>query len=228
MGLAFSYKKEYDKAIGYYKKAIELNPKYAGAYFNMGNAFGNLKEYKKAIEVYKKAIESKPDYAMAYYNMGRVFHMMEKHDRALENYEKAMEIDPKYIWAKANLAHVSLIVEHFDKTSGLAIEILKEKDVITDIIVAMRFISIASLLLQGKDTNALDELQKFITFYHSLTSKYKSSYGYNDVKNFIRENKTLRAHYKTLLLKLIDIIESSKTEGDKKIKQLETMLKKKK
>lgn len=45
MGIAYNYKKEYDKAIECYEKAIELDPNYAKGWNNMGLAYW----YKKRI-----------------------------------------------------------------------------------------------------------------------------------------------------------------------------------
>jgi len=69
-GSLFKDNKDYDKAIESYKKVIELNPKYADAYNNMGLAYGSKKDYDKAIESYKKAIELNPKDAEIYNSMG--------------------------------------------------------------------------------------------------------------------------------------------------------------
>ncbi len=53
-------KKEYDKAIELYKKAIAINPKDTSFYYNLGLAYYEKKEYDKAIESYNKAIAINP------------------------------------------------------------------------------------------------------------------------------------------------------------------------
>ena len=63
-------KKEYDKAIECYQKAIEINPDFADAYYNMGIAYRHKENYDKAIECYQKVIEIDPEDADAYNNMG--------------------------------------------------------------------------------------------------------------------------------------------------------------
>ncbi len=45
------------------EKAIQLNPKDAGAYFNLGLVHKKTKNYQKAIECYEKAIQMDPNYA---------------------------------------------------------------------------------------------------------------------------------------------------------------------
>ncbi|MCU4139364.1 MAG: hypothetical protein MW690_001296 [Methanophagales archaeon] len=51
---------EYEQAIEDFSKAIELNPNYAGAYYNRGIAYAKLNQHERAIEDYNKAIELNP------------------------------------------------------------------------------------------------------------------------------------------------------------------------
>ncbi len=62
--------REFDAAIESYKKALEIKPDYAEAYYNMGNALKNKGNPEAAIDSYKQALKIKPDYAEAYNNMG--------------------------------------------------------------------------------------------------------------------------------------------------------------
>ena len=52
---------------------IELEPKYAKAYYNRGVAYSNLKKYAESLADYTKAIELDPKYADAYYNREEVY-----------------------------------------------------------------------------------------------------------------------------------------------------------
>jgi len=53
-------RKEYDKAIADYTKAIQIDPKFASAYSNRGSAYGMKGEYDKAIADFNKAMELNP------------------------------------------------------------------------------------------------------------------------------------------------------------------------
>ena len=57
-------------AIAEYDKAIELDPRYAPAYYNRGNAYYKLENVDQALADYDKAIELNPNYAPAYSNRG--------------------------------------------------------------------------------------------------------------------------------------------------------------
>jgi serine phosphatase RsbU (regulator of sigma subunit) len=68
MGLINTEKAEYDEAISYYEKSLnlklELNDIWGAGkcYNNIGNAYQHKKEYKKSIEYFKKALEIKVKY----------------------------------------------------------------------------------------------------------------------------------------------------------------------
>jgi len=52
------------------RKAIELNPDFADAHYNLGIILKDLGKLKEAELSYRKAIKIKPDYAEAYSNLG--------------------------------------------------------------------------------------------------------------------------------------------------------------
>ena len=91
-GYVADYNKEYDKAISFYLRSIELKPDDADAYFNMGIAYNNQGNYPKAIESYEKAIDLKPDYASAYNNMGNAYHDQGNTQLQILNYKKAAKL----------------------------------------------------------------------------------------------------------------------------------------
>ena len=93
--------KEYDKAISFYLRSIELDPDYAGTYYNLGVVYGEQGNFPKAIELYEKAIELDPDYAWAYINLGNTY---SNFDKTLIYYKKAARLGHKGVqdWLKKN------------------------------------------------------------------------------------------------------------------------------
>ena len=57
-----------------FHKAIELDPKYAEAHYNLGNALHHQGKLDEAIACYRKAIELDPKYANAHVNLGNALH----------------------------------------------------------------------------------------------------------------------------------------------------------
>ena len=77
---------KYDDAIKYWRKTIELNPKYYFGFNNLGNVFLKKGDLKNAIDCYNKAIEIKNDYYEAYHNMGNAFSKMNDYENAIKKF----------------------------------------------------------------------------------------------------------------------------------------------
>ena len=99
---------EYDKAIGYYEKALKIrkvslgenHPSTATSYNNIGSAWHRKGEYDKAIGYYEKDLkitkaslgENHPSTATSYNNIGSAWHRKGEYDKAIGYYEKALKI----------------------------------------------------------------------------------------------------------------------------------------
>ena len=92
-GSKYFEKGQWNKAIAEYNEAIELDPKYADAYFNRGNAYFNKGQYDQAIADYNKAIEINPRLAMAYNNRGVAYIILGNLDSACYDWLKACELE---------------------------------------------------------------------------------------------------------------------------------------
>jgi tetratricopeptide (TPR) repeat protein len=85
-----------------YLKAIELNPKNADAYVNLGRLLqlnGNLKRAKR---YYERALGLVPEHQLALYNLGTVFDELNELDRAADYYLRAPAVPD----AHYNLARI--------------------------------------------------------------------------------------------------------------------------
>ena len=81
---------------------IELDDKYAKAYYNRGNLYGKLDKLNEALADYTKAIEINPKYTEAYYNRGNVYGRQGNHSQAIADYTKAIETNAQYAAAYGN------------------------------------------------------------------------------------------------------------------------------
>jgi len=225
MGNTLFIMMKYDEAINAYQKATEIDPKNAAAYKNMGNTLFKLMKYDEAINAYQKAIENDSKSASSYLKMGDALSCRGKYQKAIDAYKKAIEIFPGYTDAKTNLAEAYLIAGHFEDAFSKANELLKEKDISTQYMLALRLISICSLVLQGQQTEAANHLKNFINYYISIPEDYeRGGWEYDGLKTFITHYKKLPPAQKNLLLQIIDLLESPKKQGDKKLKELESSM----
>jgi len=108
-------------------KAIELDPKFALAWYNRGVAYDQLDQFDKAIADFSKAIELDSKYALAWYNRGMAYLDLGQKENAIADYSKAIELDSKLPAAHNNLAWLLATcpdVEYHDP--GRAVELAKK------------------------------------------------------------------------------------------------------
>ncbi len=106
--LFFHIQKDYDKAEEYYKKALEIDPKYVNVLCNYASFLGEIrKDYDKAEEYYKKALGLDPKYVNVLGNYALFLSEIRKdYDKAEEYYKKALGLDPKYVNVLGNYAQL--------------------------------------------------------------------------------------------------------------------------
>ena len=97
---------QYDAAIESYKKALEIRPDYAEAYFNMAVTLKDKGESEASFDCYKQALKIKPNYAEAYNNIGNALKDKGDLEEAIECYEQALMIKPNYAVAYHNMGNV--------------------------------------------------------------------------------------------------------------------------
>ena len=92
--------KRFEEAELAYRKAIEINPKYAWAWGHLGILFHKeLRKFKDAEVAYNKANELEP-VPVGSALLGQLLHEeLKRFDEAEIAYKKAIEVDPEYVWA---------------------------------------------------------------------------------------------------------------------------------
>ncbi len=93
-----------EDAAAAYRKAIELNPKAAGALVNLGTIAFRRKKLKEAAELYGRAMESDPDYPLAHFNLGNLKEEQGDFAGARTHYMDAIRLNHVYADAYFNLA----------------------------------------------------------------------------------------------------------------------------
>lgn len=90
-----SEQKKYGEAILKLDKAIEINPRYIGAYINRGADKASLGETEAAIMDYQKVLTIDPGNILALGNIANNYHKMENYEKAIHYLYRAIRIKEK-------------------------------------------------------------------------------------------------------------------------------------
>jgi tetratricopeptide (TPR) repeat protein len=96
LGVAWYERRDYEKAVYFYREAIELNPGYAVAFNNLGVAYAKKDQFQKALENYEKASGLEAHYPAPFFNMGVAYYRLGNMKRAAEHFKKAFLEDPGF------------------------------------------------------------------------------------------------------------------------------------
>jgi Flp pilus assembly protein TadD len=115
----------YENAIIYYGKVLELYPNNKTAYINRGTAYAKKGLFIKAIDDFSKALEIDPENSISYNNRGFAWEKRGYYNRALEDFNKALNINPESADALCNRGCVWIIKGKPDKAVNDFNQILK-------------------------------------------------------------------------------------------------------
>ena len=101
----------YDSAEKDLKQAIQTDPTYEIAYYNLGKVFQKQRKWDKAIEYFEQAAQRKPDNANYQYDLGEAYFESKKLDQAQKALQAATSADPKLFKAWWRLGLVYKILD---------------------------------------------------------------------------------------------------------------------
>ena len=86
---------QFAEAAAAFKKAGELNPSNAEAFYGLGNASYKAGKYQDALAALKQTVQLKPTYAQAHYSLGLVYASLNDKDGFTREFAILKRIDPK-------------------------------------------------------------------------------------------------------------------------------------
>lgn len=132
LGLAYTGKGEYIKAIEYLQKALKIDlnklgpehPDVARDYSNLGLTYEGKGDYEEAIENFQKSLKinlkkfgpEHPDVARGYNNLGMTYYDKGNYDKAIEYFQKALDIARKSLGS--NHPYTKIIQKNFNYAKG--------------------------------------------------------------------------------------------------------------
>lgn len=114
LGLIFSERGDYERAISYYRHALERHAHdrdRAVSWEGLGDIYNAVGRFDEAIEAYREGIKLNPSDALLWYSLGNTYSAGRRTGRdddqkAIEAYRRAIELDPSYAWSYHRLGLV--------------------------------------------------------------------------------------------------------------------------
>lgn len=94
LGNAWSLARDPEQALKCFKRATQLNPKFAYAFTLQGHEHVTNEEYDGALAAYRQAISADRRHYNAYYGIGRVQERLGVYDKAYSHFQAAQTINP--------------------------------------------------------------------------------------------------------------------------------------
>jgi anaphase-promoting complex subunit 3 len=94
LGNAFSVQNEHDRAVRCFRRATQLDTKFAYAFTLQGHEHVANEEYEKALSAFRNAIAADNRHYNGWYGLGQVFERLGRYQFAREHYVQAGRINP--------------------------------------------------------------------------------------------------------------------------------------
>ncbi|MBE8723553.1 tetratricopeptide repeat protein [Flavobacterium hungaricum] len=108
-------KNDFEKAIFYYEKLVEVNPNKNNVWNNLGFLYQQLGQHEKAKKVFSKIIKEEPDAPLPYNNRSYCNLQLGLIKQALEDVNKSIKLFPENSYAFRNRALVYIKMKDFKK-----------------------------------------------------------------------------------------------------------------
>ena len=89
-------------AVGYYERAVEIDPRNAEALDHLAMTRFQVGRYEEALELYRALIEVQPESAQSHANLGSTLYYLERPEEALQSFEHALSLDPELEYARSS------------------------------------------------------------------------------------------------------------------------------
>ena len=91
-GMEYINEGDTENAIQKFSKAVEIDPKFAFAWDNLGISYRKNKQYEKAITAYLKSLEIYPEGRLPLLNIAITYNLNQQYTEAVTYYEKFIDI----------------------------------------------------------------------------------------------------------------------------------------
>jgi len=155
-----------DRAQGYFEKSLEIDPKIAGAHYQLARIYFIRGDFYTALNEINKEIELYPDFKRSYYVRGLIYGYAKQPNKAIADFKTFLEWKPES-WAGHNdLAWVYFMEGDYKNSAETAREGLKY---VPNNVWLLNSLGVA-LLNEGNLTDAKKALTSALTLADAMTT----------------------------------------------------------
>ena len=192
LGLIYVANKDSNNAIEEFQAAIAISPT-VFAYDELANIYESRKDFGQALENIKKGKALDKTYIPLYQDAESIYHEdLGDFGAAYRELSEAHGVAPENAGIAADLAEACLTDGRFREATDMVDKLLGSKvpspDLSSSDQVALKFIRIAALSLDGQADEANAARQEFMSYLTAL-GQFKQSWDYAGTKRFLAEYK---------------------------------------
>jgi len=111
LGEIYIKKNDFDKALGFFKQAVEISPEDEATAYNVGNILFSNQQVDEAIRYFELSASIRPDWPKPYLKLGYACVNKGEYKKAIDNFNKFIELDPQ----NPEVPHVKNIIAAVEK-----------------------------------------------------------------------------------------------------------------
>lgn len=115
LGTLYYMKEQYQDALLFMFKSIEIDPLKAIRHYNLGVVLENIGDRSQAIRAYQETIKLDPQYIQAYNNLGNIFLELGEVQQAESVYRQGILTNPNHFGGYLNLGNILMSRQQIDE-----------------------------------------------------------------------------------------------------------------
>lgn len=105
-GVEFKKNKKFQEAANAFQKAVQLDPSYNDAMYELGWCYNEFKKYDSAMQVFRRVRRFWPEIPKLHFELAYAFEKSQQTDSAIASYLLCLKYKPDYINAFKQLGHI--------------------------------------------------------------------------------------------------------------------------
>jgi len=212
LAYAYIYKKDFDRALGYFQKYAAVSPGDANPYDSMGELYFNMGKLDQAIEKYEEAIKIKPDFG-AQLKIAYCYALKDDYAGAMRWIDHFIPVAP----SEGMQAYAREFRGFYSSIQGRVEQALSEFDKAADLFRSTQNFSFYSVMFRRKgwlcyDWGKYDSCREYFQAYYDYRSQHK-------IQSDIFNRALLQYH-----LGLLDIRNNQLGEAQSKLAEVKSLM----